>query len=72
MRKAMHPLKKQIERSKRELNITNEQIAAALFCDIRTVYRKMARPDTFTALDLELLAELLHWRTNTLGKFMEV
>ena len=72
MRKSMHPLKKQIERSKRELNVTNKQIAKALFCDVRTVYRKLADPNKFTALDLELLSDLLHWRHQTLGKFLEV
>lgn len=72
MRTPLHPLRKQIERSKRELKITNKQIADALFCDIRTVYRKLKNPDTFDALDLELLAELLHWKQKTLGKFFEV
>jgi hypothetical protein len=72
MRKAMHPLKRQIERSKREQHVTNKQIADALFCDIRTVYRKLADPNKFTALDLEILSELLHWRPKTLGNFLEV
>ena len=71
VRRPMHPLRKQIERSKREKKITNEQIADFLFVDVRTIYRKLAKPEKFTVDELEDLARLFNWRNQTLSKFTE-
>lgn len=72
MKKAMHPLLKQIERSKREKKISNSKIASALFMDERTLYRRFLNPNKFTVTELEDLAKLFNWRQGTLDKYIEV
>ena len=71
-RATMHPLIKQIERSKREKKISNRKIAAALMINERTLYRRFENPGSFLATELEDLARLFNWRQGTLDKYLEV
>lgn len=69
---AMHPLLKQIERSKREKKISNAKIAEALFISERTLSRRYLAPGSFTVTELEDMARLFNWRDETLRKYIEV
>lgn len=69
---AMHPLLKQIERSKREKKISNAKVADALFISERTLMRRYLKPGSFTVTELEDLAKLFNWRDETLRKYIEV
>lgn len=68
----IHPLIKQIERGKREKNISNAQIAEGLLITQRTLYRRFNNPESFKVTELEDLARMFNWRQGTLTKFLEV
>jgi hypothetical protein len=71
-KKYIHPILKQIQRSKREKKISNDKIAEALFINKRTLYRRYKKPETFTLTEIEDLARLFNWRDGTLQKYLEV
>lgn len=60
-KKYVHPIIRQIDKDKQSKKISNEKIAEYLLINKRTFYRRRKNPDSFTAFELERLAELFGW-----------
>ena len=71
-RKYVHPLIRQIDRSKKERNKSNAEIADRLCITERTYYRKRARPETFTLAEIDIMADLFGWTNVTVKRLTEV